>query len=48
MSMGGAANVWGWAITPDSKRVFARSLAGVDTESLKDIYVVLNWPTLIK
>ncbi len=47
-SMGGAANVWGWAITPDGTRVLARSRGSASTEASEDIHVILNWPALIK
>jgi hypothetical protein len=48
LSMGGTADVWGWAITPDGKRVLARSLAAMATDTQDDIHVVVNWPALIK
>ena len=48
MNMGGSGTVWGWAITPDGKRVLARSFASVATNALEDIDVVLNWPSLVK
>ena len=48
LSMGGAAEVWGWAITPDGKRVLARSVAAINTDTQDDIHVVVNWPALIK
>jgi len=48
MSMGGAGNVWGWAIMPDGKRVLARSSVAITTDAPDTIHVVLNWPALIK
>jgi Tol biopolymer transport system component/predicted Ser/Thr protein kinase len=47
-SMGGSANVWGWALTPDGTRVLARSFASAATSGVEEIYVVQNWPALVK
>jgi hypothetical protein len=49
LSMGGHAVVWGWAITPDGKRVLARSFAsGAPDTAVEELHVVLNWPALVK
>jgi len=47
-SMGGSADVWGWALTPDGKRVLARSFASAATSGVEEMHVVLNWPALVK